>query len=433
MGAKMSLLDKIGGAIADVGGGAVKLLSAGVDLVATGAGKALKFFGDLASGNLGEQPIPISEVVTQVKNGDSRAWHEGADHADKLAREHEEISARAVKLGATIAANWRGEAADLAVGRVQPLADVSSIAAESFRANGRNLKDIAHTFDTLKHSMNSMPPRPDKSFYDVITPWDTETEKRIHEYNVIAKQNLDRYDAYARQTRSSAQGLQHDYGHVGTLNGAVPPPGGGGGRHRGIADFGNYSGGPGVGTTGENLGYSATDVGNGARPPLEPDTTSPAGNSPHLPPSVVPGSQGPVWNGDSSTSPSRVTPTGLESLPRGANGGGFGAVGDPAGGRVVPPLHEQPVAGVSRQAGTGAPRGPAGGAIPVTGRSGAAGMANGMGGAPGRGKSEDDVEHRNKYAEHDETIFALDGDGDGEKSTDPETGMRVLRHPAIGG
>ncbi|RJQ82184.1 hypothetical protein D5S19_22255 [Amycolatopsis panacis] len=436
---------------------------------------------DVWHGNIGDQAVPAPELVQKVlASQGAQDWHQGAGRATMLARQNDEMSARAQQLSAGLESAWTGGGAEVARARIKPLTDATSAAAQTYTSNGQNLTDLAHGFDEMKATLQPMPKTPPhKDFFDTATPWDTDTEDQINTYNRIARENLDRYNGYQQQAQTSGQGLKTDYGQLNKFDGEVsiaPPapaspsrhtPTGGTSRHSSARS--EFTGPGGAGHTsprsvdgsvpnvhtlpaghplpGENPGPGTQSGGGGTRtagyvPPSLPDMRSGS-----VPPFPVPAAGG----GGSSWSGSAFVPGGF-----GPGGSSSGAPGAPpgAGGSVGRGLSGGP-GGVDGPAGRGLPNGPGGGARSgtgagvgvgeegavrgsgssaaprgTTGARGGAGVS-GMGAPGGKGKAEEDKEHQRKYGVDDDSAFSLTDD-DGDRLVDPRTGLPPTP-PTIGG
>ncbi|WP_329065592.1 PPE domain-containing protein [Amycolatopsis sp. NBC_01480] len=417
---------------------------------------------DVWHGNTGDQAVPAPELVQKVlASKGAQSWHQGASQATDLASQHHEASDDVQRLSTGLESVWTGGGADAAQARIKPFADVTTTAAQTYTGNGQNLTDLAHGFDEMKAGLQPMPNTPPhKDFLDTATPWDTDTEDQINNYNKLAQENLDRYHGYAQQAHASGQGLKTDYGQLDTFDGQVsitpqgpapsqsqhpsaggtngnssarsefsgtahtsPPPAGGSASNGHTPAGGNTPLGNASDTGGQSGGGGTQTA--GYVPPSLPDPRP--GSMPLLP---VAGSS-PGAGGGSSWSP---------GLGGGFVPGGFGAGGSSSGpggtgGTTGRGLFGGPGGGAQSGVGAGeegAARGSGGSAAGrgTTGARGASGMG-GMGAAGGKGKGEDDKEHQRKYGVDDDSAFSLTDD-DGGKLLDPRTGLPPTP-PTIGG
>ncbi|WP_328610482.1 hypothetical protein OG943_15550 [Amycolatopsis sp. NBC_00345] len=416
---------------------------------------AVHWAGDLFSGDLGTQAAPVPEVVAQMMGGNSSSWSESGGTSTSAASKHSEVAANLSTMLNKLEPAWTGKAAEGARQRTTVFTAAIDSASSAFNANGGNVADAAHGFDRAKGSMDPMGSPPDKSFFDIVTPWDTDTEDAINTYNQKAEKNLGIYNTYAAHLDGQASGLRTDYGQIspvfgdssdsstdtgsggqsrrdtthsmGTPGGgahsvtpmvtppaASPPPGGmpSGGHGVDVPAAGYH---PPGGGPGSDLGGGGTSTAGYVPPPAFP----PGGNLPGGT-SFTPG----PGSGAGGFGPGSG---GLDYLggPGGVGGfsGGNSAGGGPGGG----------VAGGGRQTGAGrgfteeSVRGPGGG-VGRAGGSGAAGGPGGMGPGGRGGKKEEDAEHQRKYVQDAETLFT----DEDRKLPDPTTGLPPVP-PVIGG
>jgi hypothetical protein len=457
----MGFLDVVGDVAKAVGDG----VGDAADWVGDRASDVGKGVGDFFSGNVGAQAQAAPDFVPKIlASSGAPQWHDGAQTATSLASAHADVSSQVQKMSSGLESVWTGSASEAAQRRIKPLADVANAASQTFTGNAQNLTGLAHGFETMKQSLTPMPSTPPhKNFGDVISLWDTDTEKQINQYNQDAQQNVARYTAYSQQAQAAGQALKIDYGQIGDFNSGdialdkptTPPPGPGAphpptGGH--VGSYGPGGPGPGPGSQpGPGQQGSPTPVGppiqhspvgQGGVPPQGSGTTPIDGThtSSYVPP--APPGTGPLtppvdFSGGAGGSSSRAG--GAASFAGGGFAGGALGLGGGAGsgagsaggsGSIGSRLNG---AGNSSGAGStdegGAGRGP-GGSGSSTGAAGGRG-ASGMGGAGGKGKGEEDKEHARKYGLEDDSAFSL-VDENGDPLVDPNTGMSVAP-PTLGG
>jgi hypothetical protein len=436
-------------------GHAAKALWHGAENLSTAvvhtAEDAVHWAGDLFSGDLGTQAAPVPEVVAQMMGGNSSSWTQNGGTSTSAATRHGQIAEKLSTMLNKLEPAWTGAAADGARQRTRDFTTVIDSASAAFNANGGNVADAAHGFDKAKGSMDPMGSPPDKGFFDVVTPWDTDTEDAINTYNQKSEKNLGIYNTYAAHLDGQGSGLRTDYGQI-------------------SPDFGDSSDSS-TDTSGgqsrRDTAHSMTTPGGGTHsvtPMVTPPVASPPGgvSSPgghtvdvpaagYTPPGgspssdlggggtstagYVPPSLPPVGNLPGGTSFTPGVGSGAGGFGPGSGGldylGGPGGVGGLGGGNSAGGGTGS-VAGGGRQTGAGrgfteeSVRGPGGG-VGRTGGSGAGGPG-GMGPGGRGGKKDDDKEHQRKYVQDEETLFT----DEDRKLPDPTTGLPPVP-PVIGG
>jgi uncharacterized protein YukE len=186
---------------------------AGSALVRT-AQEAVDWAGDLFSGNVGAQAMPVPAVVGHVLAGNGTSWSEAGVQARNAATAHHEIAAGLTAMLNALEPAWTGEGALRAQLQAKAFSDLIERTSITLNSNGSNVTDAAYGFELAKRSMEPMGDPPDKSFFDVATPWKTDTEEAIDAYNAKAYRNLAVYDAYVKHLDTQGQGLSGDYGHL---------------------------------------------------------------------------------------------------------------------------------------------------------------------------------------------------------------------------
>lgn len=431
-----------------------------VNTIATGVEDTFGAIGDFLSEPLvlGEsaapQMMPVAQIVEEIKNGHSDDWHRGTGGARELATAHQEAGDDISRMLTALRASWTGQGADSADARIDKFRAVTNAAAERFAANADNLGGTADGFDYVQRQLEPMPPKPpEKDFWDAITPWDTDVEDAIGNYNAVANRNLELYSRYAADTSASAGGLNGDYGVLGAYDGKEfsmrhqpPDPhgpashGGHGGpepvvKHPGEpGPAGAGSGGPPVlpGTGGADAGRVPPPPGGAGGTPVggsrhgEEGTTSAGYAPPEVPdgtlPAVSPGAAPSVPAVPIAAGTGTGTSTGIGfGVPPGTTAAPGGTARDGANGKA-PGARS---GGVAAEAGASGNRGANRG---VTGGRGAQGAAEG-GIVPGGGRGkDDDREHHRKYDLPDNVTETGE---EADKITDPVTGLPVMP-PTIG-
>ena len=411
------------------------------------------WFGDLFSGNLGTQAMSVPEVVEKVLGSQgATGWHTSAGTATDLAGDHRAVATQIQNISSGLESVWTGSGAEAAQAKLNPLGEVADSAAQTFNANSTHVTGIASGFDEMKRTLTPLPSsQPHKDFWDVATPWDTDTEDQVNQYNAKIQENLNRYNGYAQQAQDTGQQLTIDYGQIGTFDGNVTlaatsktsttshPASDSSSTVSRLDAPGTTV--PHAGSSGPAVTAGSGDSSGSGRSP-EPVTSDGTTSSSYLPPSQLPTSSGPTSYGGPSVSGASPTLDGLPALGlgmgvaggSGGTGGGAGSGGLGRGGSVGGGVGEGGQPGAGNRTGVG-PRGAPGAAAAaekavVTGRGGTSGLgAAGTGAGRGKGdRNTPDEEHNRKYGVEDDSLFV----DHGERLVDPETGMHVTP-PTIGG
>jgi hypothetical protein len=334
---------------------------------------------------------------------------------------------------------WTGGASDAARERLQPLTASATSASTTLDRNSTLAQAQIDQFHRMKNSLHpdvtDQPPT--RSAWDVATPWDTDTEDKISQYNQKAQENVERYNAYSQQSSTNTASRTIDYGQLREYTGGdftvqdtkkpVEPP-------------------PRKGT--RTGGDDDRSIGTQVRQPVHPPVVQPPPPGHVTPPGQVtpPGShttgvddsvRAQSYVPPSTQYPPGYQPPGTGLGPGSGPGGGFGSGFGPGGGGFGPGSSSGAGGGTGTGTGAGA-RGPGaatGAGVPGEGRPGAAGgVRGGAAGKPGSpgmggmghgakgGKGEEDAEHqRASYlVEADpESIFG----GSDERTVPPVIGL----------
>jgi uncharacterized protein YukE len=438
----MSLFDDMGHAVHSAIEGAKRAGTAVVHTVEDAA----EWVDDVWHGNVGTQSAPVPEVVKQVIGGGSTSWAENSSRAQLASNDHSQIAAQLTNMLNNLEPSWTGKAAEGARTKTQTFTRAMDSAGSAFNNNGNNVAEAASGFDTAKHSMEPMGDPPHKNFLDVASPWDTDTEVAINAYNDTAQKNLGVYNTYAAHLDGQASGLRSDYGEIAPDTGSSSSTDDTNTVHTRSDTTGKRPGTPATvtpivnpHTTSPNVstpgGHDTAGTGHttGSDPTGHENTgggTTTAGFVPSDPrfgqsPTSGPGSL--PWSASGSQTGSGP----LSGVPGSLPGGGFvpgPGAGSVPGGRAVP--GEPGATGSGRQTGArGMVDEPARGSGVGRTASGRLTGNNPSGMAPGagRGKGEEDREHKRKFMVDEDTLFT----DEDRQYLDPITGLPPVP-PTIG-
>ncbi|WP_143132575.1 hypothetical protein [Amycolatopsis rubida] len=422
-----------------------------------------KFASSLWQDGPGREALPAPELIQKVlTGGGTNSWHVGAGQAQTLSSQHNEAGDLLSRVNSGLESAWTGAGSEAAKARVRNLAETAASSAAIYGVNGSNLTDIAHGFDAMKSSLQQLPPvPPHRNFFDRISPWETDTEKEISEYNAVAQQNVDRYQAYAQHARTNSQNLQSDYGGIDGFGDQHPSPGPGQGppnkdrsarlptaiSHRppsspeephardGAPAPADRPAGPAMPGLAHGPGGVSTP---GAAPhPRTSDQTTTTGWTPN--PATTRDWLHPIGapRADGSESSSTWSPGPAGGLPAQSGRGDPSNVGRNSRGETGRTGgNSEARAGSSSRPGAGKGAGEEGRpattpARTTTGAPGSRGAPGVSGPTPHRGKAEDSKDHHRKYGLETDSAFSLTDD-DGERAVDPRTGLPPTP-PTIGG
>ncbi|MFB9925636.1 hypothetical protein ACFORO_36815 [Amycolatopsis halotolerans] len=425
-----------------------------------------KFASTLWHGDSGPEALPAPELVQKILTGPGTAsWHGGAEQAKALSSQHNEASDLLSRVSTGLESAWTGRGADAAKARIRRFAETTTVSAAIYDANGFNLTDIAHGFDAMKSSLEQMPPVPPHlNFFDRISPWETNTEREISDYNALAQHNVDRYQAYVQHSGANGQNLQTDYGRLDSFDGqdiaTGPDPGqappekhpGTGPRHKGAGAPPDESP-PSPGTpspahssdgaprpdvtrepdqmarprTASQLGSSdiQTETSGWAPPSSHSTETRHWGLPSAMPDSTGPSSGSATWS-SIPVQGGRGNASNIGGYVAGRADGEGNRAGEPrgrTGGSPRPGIGSGTGTREEARPGNTTPRG-------TPGSRGAPG-AGGVNPTRGKDKDQDSQEHHRKYGLDTDAAFSL-VDDDGERTVDPRTGLPPTP-PTIGG
>ncbi|WP_199428906.1 PPE domain-containing protein [Qaidamihabitans albus] len=418
--------------------------------------------GDYAAEG-GDRRIDAYQIWERITTGEGPgSLSEGQASAGRLKAAYQRRVDQIAELNRMMDRAWQGDGADAAKSGAHPLKTWMEDSHVKLQDSDRYLGEQTAAFGSVHAKVQPIPQEPPKSsFLNDITPWETDTDRAIKDYNTRAQANVDAFNEYFQASGANGKGMPNysaldreiddvevddggdrgDNGdeRPGDDRGGTPStpigPGGSGHPPGSVPGVSGVPGGPGT------PGGPDTPLAPGTVPggPGSPGGPSGPGNVDFPPPGNLPGGDGRddgdgnrpghmpgggfrpgEWDERTNTSgftPSRVPSAdfggGGGSVPGGGAGGfgpgGSAGGGSGAGGFAGGAAGFGPGAGAQAPgAGTGAaapgPRGGGGmggaaaGAAGAAGRGMGGGMMGGMGGAGrGGGKGSDDEEHQSKF------------------------------------
>ncbi|MBK1784615.1 PPE domain-containing protein [Prauserella cavernicola] len=421
-----------------------------------------------------DRRIDAYQIWEQITSGPGPgSINDGQTSANTLQGVYQDRVTQIDELNQLMDDAWQGGGADAARSGAHPLKDWMQDSGDKLQESDRTLGEQGSAFQTVASKVQPIPKDPPESgFLNTVTPWETDTDRSIKDYNDKAQANVDAFNEYFQVSADNGRrmptysALDGDIGDVdvddngggddkngndkpgdgsdrpggadrpgtggggsgggGSVPGIGTPGGPGGGG--GYTPPGGYPGGtpgsippggiggPGSGGSGPG-GYGGGYGNGGYQPPEWDDTTN---SSSYVPPKVPsadfsagggysPGGFGPGGGGAGAGSGGGSV-AGVGSF--GPGGGAYGAGG--AGG--VPGAGSSSGASPGATSGAGRLGGAAMGGAAAAGAAGGAGrgmgggMMGGMGGGGRGGKGAEDEEHQSKFLveEDADSLFGTD-------------------------
>jgi hypothetical protein len=364
-------------------------------------------------------PQEIYEQLTGGPGSDSLMAAQGISY-NEAARELDR-AARIRRISSIIDGGWQGNAADGAYGAAQPLAAAAMVGAEHLHQSQDLLDRQGGSFHRAAADVVPIPAEPPETgMLEQLTPFDTDTEKEVRQYQADAAHNIHVFAGYDNASTHNETYMPQQYDITNHSGGTMSVTGGDtinvddDGPSGGASDGpdGGDARRPGGGSpVGPEAGWPTQGGPPGSQPGGQPPgQTSPNDYRPPPVPTYPPGHHVPAAQPPTTAAPgglvaglSSAFPGGPSGGSGGSSGGGAGRGGGATGG---------PGGGAGRSGGPGARGlGPGGGAGALAAEEAAvrrgliggnaAGGRGGMGqmGAPmgaGRGKGDDDTEHERK-------------------------------------
>ena len=335
--------------------------------------------------------LSAEQIVEAMKgpsaNGTATLDAASQAHADVHAG-HVELETMTNSLIGTMTAAWHGDAADLAHSRIHPMVSTLRLSQDDL-AKAKDLTSRqSGSFHDAANALVPVPPKPSNNILNVMTPFHTDLDSQIDQWNEAQSRNIAVYTSYTSASTYNHDGMPTSYGDVSTIGSPAnvriaepeaPPLGPGPGGNYGPVerrgpdsnDHGPDSGavnGPGTGgQQGPHIGQPPATGTNGQTP--QPPVTGTGGQA----------AQPPVIPGGGST-----TTQGYQDIPAQPTGPqwnqpGYNPAGGVSGGGAAGGVHS----GGAAAAGGGAIAAGAGAFGAGSGEFGAGGVVRGSGGSSG--------------------------------------------------
>jgi len=224
--------------------------------------------------------------------------------AAKVREAHGELETMTAVLMGKLSNAWRGDAAELAHSNIAPMVATLRQSQEDL-ANAQDLASRqSGSFHDATNALVPVPPKPSNSLMNVLTPWHTDLDDNINQWNDAQRRNVAVYTSYTSASNYNHDGMPVSYGDVSggrqpvsvEINNQAAPEAGGGGS-RSAADVGHGAGGgpAGPGAGGHRDGGQL--VGTGAPSAPTYPGAAPTGLQDYQAGLTVPGSPRPAWSG----------------------------------------------------------------------------------------------------------------------------------------
>ncbi|GAA4537299.1 PPE domain-containing protein [Amycolatopsis samaneae] len=394
------------------------------------------------------------------------------DELDIVRGTYETLGQSFAQAAARLEEHWQGDASGAAARGAGPLVIAHDQAAMKLRTADGLLENQISSFHSAKNTVKPVPevPKDPATFSEVLSGNQTGIFQQHQLALNAAAHNIQVMDQWAQASGHNGSAMPTDYGRIDPGAFSVTEDKGKPGTVSPVTPVRGFDG---TGRTGQNRDTNhrtpnpPVDGHARGQAPQEPShaVVTPARSTvdrPGPPPGRHPGGgRDEVTTPDSHTPPKPAPDAapagqGLDQPPTTSNPPGAGAkqpipgpfgpgagVGSGQRGRTSDPRSGSggpgsgaPGAGKAlgegRGSGTGGTRG--GVAEPVArgtaNARGGTGVGPGVAGQGGKGKREEDREHRRRYVLEDDAAFQLTGD-EGDKAVDPRTGMSPVP-PVIG-
>ncbi len=162
------------------------------------------------------------ELVKRVMNGPGTDSLQEAHRAGVEQTQYQaQLEQGTRELTTALESAWTGGGADAARTRLQPLTDSAVSASASLQQNSNLSQAQIDQFHAMKNALHADVggDPPTRSAWDVATPWDTDTEDKINQYNQKAAENVEKYNGYNQESTSNTAARTIDYGQLGKYGG----------------------------------------------------------------------------------------------------------------------------------------------------------------------------------------------------------------------
>jgi hypothetical protein len=416
----------------------------------------------------GDRKIDCYDIWHQITTGPGTgSIQNGQSAASRLKGAYSDRLTTIDTLSKEMDAAWTGGGSEAAQNAgAHPLRVWMEDSGTKLTDSDKYLGEQNTAFTTVHAQVQEVPKDPPKNnLLNAVTPWTTDTDRAIRDYNTKGQANVDAFNTYYKASNDNGQNMPTYSALKGqqenvNVDDGKKKPGDGDGDGNGNGGGGERGGAPGGGPGGVNMpgpggvpsfGGQPTTPGGSFDPSKVPGGNFDPSQVPGFDPSKVPsGSYDPSKlpgggnytppNFSDGTSASGFSPSGVPGVPgfgpggtpnfSGGGGGGFGpgggsgGIGDPTagfgpgGGAGFGPGGSTGAALPGGAAGTGAGRGgmgAGGGAMGAGGAAAGRGGSTGMGGMGGmghgaKGQGGGDEERTSKYllGEDPNDIFGSD-------------------------
>jgi hypothetical protein len=243
----------------------------------------------------GDRKIDCYQIWDQIAHGPGPASiDQGQQAATRLKASYNDRLTTIDKLSRDMDAAWTGKGAAAAQDAgAHPLKAWMQDSGTKLADSDKYLGDQHTAFTTVAAKVQEVPQKPpDNGFLNSVTPWETDTDRAIKDYNTKGQANVDAFNEYFKASAANGKGLPT----YSALDGSVDKVGvtddgkdGKGGD--GKAENGTGDGGDGTGTGTGNGGYQPGNIPGGGSGGYTPPNI-PGGGGGGYQPGNIPGGSG---------------------------------------------------------------------------------------------------------------------------------------------
>lgn len=162
-----------------------------------------------ASSTQGDRSITAYQIYQKVTGGPGGgSLEEGAGSSGELRGRYEQRVDTIDELNKRMDQSWTGEAGSGVRRGAHPIKVWMEDSATNLGQSEKALQHQSGAFDTVAHRVQPLPEKPPESgFINDVTPWETDTDRDIQDYNQNAQGNVDAFNDYFKESTNNAQNM----------------------------------------------------------------------------------------------------------------------------------------------------------------------------------------------------------------------------------
>jgi hypothetical protein len=153
--------------------------------------------------------LSAADIYSKLRGGPGGgSVSDAAQAASEAQQQHTDLDTRVRSLVGRMAGAWQGSASGAAQSGAAPVARALTQSQSELATANRAMLDQHTSFFNAYHAVVPVPDKaPESNLLNDATPWHTDLDRQIDDYNGNANKNVQIYDNYAKSADGNGRSL----------------------------------------------------------------------------------------------------------------------------------------------------------------------------------------------------------------------------------